>query len=86
MRFTFKLPDELPSSIYYKDVARRREQPKAKIKYSVKTVVHTLDPNDKMKNKQVLIIRSKPVDFKQSEQQMEKAHIKVCCCCSKGHS
>lgn len=53
----------MPSSINYKN-NKMREKPKAKIKYYVKTVVHTVNPKDEMKYKQVLAIREKPVEFK----------------------
>jgi hypothetical protein len=39
--FSLTLDKDLPSSIYYKEV--RREEPKAKVKYVIKTVVHTVD-------------------------------------------
>jgi hypothetical protein len=57
------LQDKLPSSVNFKD-KKKREEPKAKIKYYVKTKVHTVDPDDEMKYKQVLSIREKPVEFK----------------------
>lgn len=77
--FQFKLQDKLPSSVNFKD-KKRREEPKAKVKYYVKTVVHTVDPADKMKYKQVLAIRQKPVDFKKNEAQVEEHNIKTWCC------
>lgn len=42
--------------MHFKD-NRKREKPKAKCKYYVKTTLHTNDHSDKMKYKQVLMIR-----------------------------
>lgn len=83
--FQFQLQDGLPSSVNFKD-KKRREEPKAKVKYYVKTVVHTVDPHDKMKYKQVLAIRQKPVDFKMNEGQHEKSKVTTWCCIDQGTS
>lgn len=69
----------MPSSINFKDT-RERERPKAKVKYYVKTTVHTADKHDIMKYKQVLAIREAPVAFKMNEQQAEESKITTWCC------
>lgn len=48
--FRFVLPDIMPSSIYFKD-KRRRENPKAKIKYFIKAILKTDMFSDNMKYK-----------------------------------
>ena len=50
----------MPSSIYFKD-NRKRERPKAKIKYYAKAVLKTSMFEDNMKYKQVFMIREPPV-------------------------
>ena len=77
--FTVQLPLGMPSSIYFKENTTR-ERPKAKIKYVVKTVLHTALFNFNMKYKQVLAIREPPVPFKANEQQAEESIIKTWCC------
>ena len=49
-------------------VENTREKPKAKVKYYVKTKLHTVHGDDEMKYKQVLVIREPPVPFKMNEQ------------------
>lgn len=83
--FTAQLPIGMPSSIYFKDNLVR-EKPKAKIKYTVKTVLHTPMFQFNMKNKQVLAIREPPVPFKMNEQQAEESIIKTWCCVDQGVS
>jgi hypothetical protein len=57
----------MPSSMHMK-VENTREKPKAKVKYYVKTKLHTVHGDDEMKYKQVLVIREPPVPFKMNEQ------------------
>ena len=83
--FTFQLPPNMPSSMNFKD-KRKRENPKAKCKYYVKTTLHTNDHSDKMKYKQVLMIREKPVEFRMNENQHEKSQISTWCCIDQGES
>lgn len=80
--FSFKLPEHIPSSFYYKD-KKCREKPMAKVKY---TVGAKLEASPDMKYKQVLIIREPPVAFKAGEVQQETSQIKTCCCLDKGTS
>ena len=69
----------MPSSILYKE-HHTREQAKAKIKYWVKAIVHADKSSETMKYKQVLMIREKPVPFKEGERKGEMAKIKTWCC------
>lgn len=85
VEFATMLPEKLPSSIGFKH-KKSREEPKAKIKYYVKAVLHTHDKHDEMKFKQVLIIREKPVALREGDQQSETSHIKTWCCVDQGHS
>lgn len=64
--FNFVLPEHLPASMNFK-FTKNRYVPKAKVKYSVKAILKTNHKHDEMKNKQVLIIREKPVPFKQND-------------------
>ena len=73
------LPANLPSSLAFKD-KHKREEPKAKVKYYVKAVLHTHDKHDEMKYKQVLIIREPAHAYKEGEEQKERSNIKTCCC------
>lgn len=54
--FQFILPNAIPSSINFKE-RETRHWCKAKIKYFVKTTVHTVEKKHEMKYKQVLAIR-----------------------------
>ena len=80
MSFQFLLPTNLPSSYYFKDKKHNKHEPKGKVKYHVKAVLHTADKHDEMKNKQVLIIREPAVPFKAGEEQKERSNIKTWCC------
>lgn len=59
--FQFSLPNNIPSSFYYKD-KKCREKPKACIKYTVQVKLEI--PGEDLKYKQVLVIREPPVAFK----------------------
>jgi hypothetical protein len=67
-------------------VKNSKEKPKAKVKYYVKTKLHTKDGEKEMKYKQVLAIREPPVKFKEGEEQSENSHIKTWCCIDQGQS
>ena len=82
--FQFQLQEGLPSSFNLKD-KKRREEPKAKVKYYVKTKLITFNEDDEMKYKQVLAIREKPVNFESYAEKQERVHMKTCCCCDQGH-
>lgn len=69
----------MPSSINFKDTSVR-EHPKAKVKYYVKTTLHTQDRHHSMKYKQILAIREAPVQFKMNEQQAEESKVTTWCC------
>ena len=58
--FTFKLKDDLPSSIIYKK-KQHYPNPSAKVKYSLKVELD-FEEGESWKNKQVLILREKPVE------------------------
>jgi hypothetical protein len=57
--FKFDLPDNIPSSVFFKD-DHVREKPRSKIKYNVQAKLE----GSIARSKQVLIIREKPVTFK----------------------
>lgn len=74
--FQFHLPMGIPSSIYYKNTFGLKK-PKAKVKYTIKTVLHG---GDTMKYKQVLIVREIPrEEFAQLTQSMENKITTWCC-------
>ena len=85
VEFTTNLPENIPSSLYFKE-KHEREKPKAKIKYYVKATLKTHDKHDEMKYKQVLMIREKPVNFKTNDAQSETSNIKTWCCIDQGTS
>lgn len=82
--FQFQLPLGMPSSIYFR--GNTRERAKAKVKYWVKATVVTGMLSMNLKNKQVIAIREKPVNFKMNEQQQETSKIKTWCCIDQGTS
>ena len=57
--FAFMLPPGVPSSIFYKN-HNHLKKPKAKIKYTLKTILHSHHHHDNMKYKQVIIVREAP--------------------------
>ena len=57
--FNFLLPNNIPSSLYFKGDKHDREKPKAKVKYYAKAKLEC--EGEDMKHKSVLIIREKPV-------------------------
>lgn len=64
VRFSFLLPDDVPSSINYKN-SESKSKPKAKVKYYVKAILVAGDNLDThMVHKQVLIVREKPMALK----------------------
>lgn len=84
VEFSFHLPMGLPASINMHD-KRRRERPKAKVKYYIKAKLHNGGAQD-MKYKQVIAIREPPVAFKMNDQQSELSEIKTWCCIDQGTS
>jgi len=69
----------MPSSVVFKD-KKMKQEPKAKIKYFVKASA------GKMKQKAVLIIREKPVSYKEDLGIEETCNIKAWCCVPQGPS
>ena len=59
IRFSCTLPGKLPSSFYFKD-KKKKESPKAKVKYFLKAMLVCDDSTNNMVYKQVLSIREKP--------------------------
>jgi hypothetical protein len=80
IRFSFKLPDKVPSSLAVK--SKSREAPKAKVKYFVKCKLNCEDSDHDMVYKQVLMIREKPVTMKEDNVIKETSEIKTWGCCS----
>jgi hypothetical protein len=80
--FEFNLPNGIPSSIMFKD-KNIREKPSAKIKYSIKAIIHTHDKK-MLKYKQMLVIHEPPVDFKENANTQQTVALKTCCCFDKG--
>ena len=80
MRFNFQLPDDLPSSLYFKKMTR--EAPKAKVKYYIKVSLECEHPKFAMVYKQVLIIREKPLDLSVGTTIEEASQLKTWGCCS----
>ena len=68
--------------MYWRDKSVR-EDPKAKVKYWIRA---TLVGSEKMKYKQVLIVREPPVAFVQGEQQQETSKVTTWCCVDQGVS
>lgn len=58
VKFKFRLPDDVPSSIYYKGKAPLNL--KAKVKYYIKARLKCDDFEDDMAFKQVMIVRERP--------------------------
>ena len=82
--FAFQLPSHLPSSILFKRDTRRK--PKAKVKYTIKTVLNCQDSHDEMKYKQVLIVREAASSHESSIKQTSENNITTWCCMSQGVS
>ena len=85
MPFQMTLPSNIPSSVHYKD-KKKKAEPKAKVKYFIKAVLHAHEKDHDMKYKQVLVVREPAVQFKAGEEQKERSNIKTCCCIDQGHS
>ena len=85
MPFQMTLPSNIPSSVHYKD-KKVKAEPKAKVKYFIKAVLHAHEKDHDMKYKQVLVIREPAVEFKAGEEQKERSNIKTWCCIDQGHS
>lgn len=60
VRFQFKLPKNIPSSLYYKG-KDGESCPKAKVKYYCKATLHCKHPINNMSYKQVIVVRQPPV-------------------------
>ena len=82
--FSTVLPAELPSSLYFKFYDRY--DPKAKVRYYLKATLNTVDPKDKMKNKQVISIRERPVAFQANAMGSSSNEITTWCCMKQGES
>jgi hypothetical protein len=83
--FAFNIPGGLPGSMFFKKTEHVK-RPTAKVKYSVKTVMHCAHKHDDMKYKQVLIIRE-PIltNFAEIRQKSEN-QITTWCCVGQGTS
>lgn len=82
IRFSFALPDNIPSSLMFKN--KSREAPKCKVKYFAKAVLDC--EGEDMKHKTVLCIREKPVALETGNVLKETSEIKTWMCCSQGTS
>lgn len=82
--FNCQLPSDMPSSLYFK--MYDRYDPKAKVKYYMKTTLNTIDPKEKMKNKQIITIREKPVAFEANATKGSSAEVTTWCCMKQGKS
>lgn len=83
--FSFMLPDNIPSSFYFKD-RHIRENPKGKVKYYATIKIDGVSHDDKMKYKNTFMVREKAVEYKEGHVHEESHGITVCCCCEKGQS
>lgn len=82
--FNFTLPNNLPSSLFFKGKKGDREKPKAKVKYYCKA---NLDcEGEDMKHKAVIVIREKPVALETNNVIKETSEIKTWGCCAQGTS
>jgi hypothetical protein len=61
--FTFEMPKNVPSSIFFKGPGK--EKPKAKVKYCLTAMLEGAPM--KIKSKQILMIRSSPVKLNQND-------------------
>ena len=79
--FSFMMPAGLPSSFQFIDHGIW-QQPKGKVKYSIKA--RMLDHHDKeiMKHKQVLILREQGEAYKENITHTDENNISTWCCCS----
>ena len=88
LRFSFKLPEHLPSNMYFKSPGDT-EEPKAKVKYYIKaTLINAADPLAvlQMQYKQVLIVREQPMILKQNNAISNVHHVKTLRCFKRGHT
>ena len=58
--FSFALPHEVPSSMFYKSPPGQRKKASAKVKYHVKCIVHCNYTSQNMKYKQILMVNEAP--------------------------
>ena len=84
IRFSFKLPGKIPSSLMFK--AKNREKSKCKVKYFVKAKLNCEDSDYEMKHKQVLAIREEAEELQEGAKISETSELKTWGCCPKGTS
>ena len=84
IQFNFLLPNDIPSSLFFKGKKHDRESPKCKVKYFAKAVLDC--EGEDMKHKTVLIIREKPVEMRTDQTLSETSEIKTWGCCAQGTS
>jgi hypothetical protein len=75
--FQFVLPKDIPSSIFYKSGRN-----KSKVKYCIAAKLK--GSHDKIKSKQILMIRAPPVKFIEDSKQSSNTELNCCCCFGKG--
>jgi hypothetical protein len=61
--FTFEMPKNVPSSIFFK--GQGKQKPKAKVKYCLTAMLEGAPM--KIKSKQILMVRGPPVKFKEND-------------------
>jgi sporulation-control protein spo0M len=85
VNFNFALPDNIPSSIFFKD-KDTAGNPKCKVKYFIKAKIHGIDGDEDLKHKQVLTIREPGAKLVENAVHEDEAEIKTWCCVSQGIS
>ena len=80
INFSFNIPDDVPSSLMFKN--KSKESPKAKVKYYVKAKLVCSDDHATMSHKQVLTLREKPLALQEDCKISETSEIKTWMCCS----
>ncbi len=82
--FAFTLPDGLPSSLHFQP-HHHKANIKASVKYTIRAIVNP-HHGDKMKYKQVLIVRERPFIAEGDIEKTDHANLKTWCCVDQGHS
>lgn len=85
IRYKFTLPDNIPSSLMYKN-KHSECAPKAKVKYFVKAKVESENDDMCMSHKAVLAVREKPESLQINTSIEETSEIKTWGCCAQGTS
>ena len=80
--FEFTLPMNIPATIMYKN-CHDHDKPKAKLLYSVKSVLHTHDKKE-MKYKQLLVVHEPPVEFLADHANTHTTNLSTWFCRQKG--